>query len=314
MKLRAMLVTGAALLGCLAMAPSAAANHHYVSITEVYAGNNSGQENREFVELQFLAGGQNILDSTGARIRFYSADGLTTTAFTFDADPPNGQSQRTVLMATDDAETNFGVTADQAIANGNRISPDGGAVCFDSPVFPSIDCVAWGTYSNFMVLTSNADPVFASSITALSLVRTQARGCATLQEFADDTNDSAADFSTSAPPTPRPNSVTPTEHACTTGPVDPAPVRCGGLVATKTGTNGRDVIAGTAGKDVIVGLSGNDTIRGLAGNDVLCGSAGRDTLIGGGGRDRLLGQAGRDICKGGPKKDTARTCETKRTI
>jgi RTX calcium-binding nonapeptide repeat (4 copies) len=72
------------------------------------------------------------------------------------------------------------------------------------------------------------------------------------------------------------------------------PARCGGRVATITGTAGRDTLRGTTGRDVIAGLGGNDVIEGRGGNDVLCGGAGRDTLRGGPGRDRVSGGPGRD--------------------
>ena len=318
MKLRAMLVTGAALLGCLTMAPSASANHHYMVISEVAGGDNSASAGNEFVELQMLAGGQNVFLLYDAEIRFYDAEGFSTGEFAFSANPMFGQSQRTVLMATTAAATGMNPPPDEVIPDENRIRPAGGAVCFASSAFGGIDCVSWGNFTGAAKLPSepaaNADPNEDSIPLGGSIARTQARGCATLMEFADDTNDSAADFSPSATLTPRPNSVTPTEHACTTGGGGPTPGSCGGKTATKTGTNGAEVIVGTAGKDVVAALGGNDTVRGLAGNDLLCGGGGRDTLVGGGGRDRLLGQAGRDTCKGGPKRDVARTCEVKRTI
>ena len=47
----------------------------------------------------------------------------------------------------------------------------------------------------------------------MALRRKIGAGCATLLEAGDDTNNSAADFE-AVFPSPRPNSVTPTEHAC----------------------------------------------------------------------------------------------------
>jgi uncharacterized delta-60 repeat protein len=58
-------------------------------------------------------------------------------------------------------------------------------------------------------------------------------------------------------------------------------ITCNGVVATRVGTAGNNILMGTAGPDVIVGFDGNDTLYGLGGNDILCGDAGHDTLYGG---------------------------------
>jgi Ca2+-binding RTX toxin-like protein len=79
--------------------------------------------------------------------------------------------------------------------------------------------------------------------------------------------------------------------------------RCGGKVATLTGTAKRDRIVGTARRDVIAGLGGNDVLRGTAGRDILCGGKGRDRLVGGRGADRLIGGRGADLLIGGPRDD-----------
>jgi len=87
---------------------------------------------------------------------------------------------------------------------------------------------------------------------------------------------------------------------------------CMGVVATRVGTAGPDVITGTAGSDVIVGLGGNDRIYGLAGDDRICGGPGNDTIRpgagndrvrGGGGWDDILGGGGADILRGGAGAD-----------
>ncbi len=64
--------------------------------------------------------------------------------------------------------------------------------------------------------------------------------------------------------------------------------------ATKTGTNGHDVLYGTRGRDVIKGGDGNDTIIGRGGGDLLCGEAGNDNLYGRKGPDHLEGGLGND--------------------
>jgi hypothetical protein len=93
--------------------------------------------------------------------------------------------------------------------------------------------------------------------------------------------------------------------------------------AANEGTAAGETIEGTSGPDVIVGLDGADTVRGLGGNDVICGGGGNDKLIGGpgadtllgeGGKDKLTGSGGKDLCKGGPKPDTAASCEKKKSL
>jgi len=80
--------------------------------------------------------------------------------------------------------------------------------------------------------------------------------------------------------------------------------RCQGLVPTRVGTTGDDVLIGTAGRDVIMGLGGNDVITGAKGEDVVCGGAGNDNLAGNDGEDVLSGGFGNDVLDGGAGEDT----------
>lgn len=79
--------------------------------------------------------------------------------------------------------------------------------------------------------------------------------------------------------------------------------KCGGLVATKVGTNKSQVIRGTPRRDVIVAKGGVDRIYGEGGNDVICAGPGNDIIEGGPGKDRIFGEGGNDVLKGGPGKD-----------
>lgn len=83
----------------------------------------------------------------------------------------------------------------------------------------------------------------------------------------------------------------------------PPPVRCGGKIATKVGTAGRNRLTGTPRRDVIAALGGVDTVRGLGGNDLICAGRGKDTLIGGAGKDTLRGERGNDELRGGRGRD-----------
>ena len=78
--------------------------------------------------------------------------------------------------------------------------------------------------------------------------------------------------------------------------------RCAGLLPTRRGTSGDDVLRGGNGPDVIMGLGGNDLIEALNDDDVLCGGAGDDRLVGGNGQDRLLGGFGSDVLQVRPRR------------
>jgi len=78
---------------------------------------------------------------------------------------------------------------------------------------------------------------------------------------------------------------------------------CGGLMATKVGTNGKDTLIGTSGSDVIVALGGRDTIRGKGGDDFICAGTGNDKVNGGAGNDYIEGAKGKDTLNGAGGSD-----------
>ena len=279
-------------LAALAFASSAGASTHLIKIKEVFLGA-AGSD--AFVELQMYGSGQNLV--AGQKVDFYTETGsLLGSSPVFPDSVPNGQNQRTILIgdeAVDGRDLTYPMmTGATLLYNG------GGAVCFTG----SNDCVAWGNFtedpSDPLPGRTGTPALAATGIAAgSSLVRKINRGCRTLLEAKDDTDNSSADFVQTANPTPRGNSLPATGRRC---------VPCGGRLSTITGTNRRDILRGTPRADVIAGLGGNDTIRGLGGNDIICGGKGRDRLIGGKGRDRLIGGPGRDILRGGPGKDILR--------
>jgi hypothetical protein len=173
-----------------------------MSIREVYPGS-LAQPESEYVELQMWAAGQNHVE--GHVLRTYNASGGVTSTNTFAGDVSGSANQSTILLATSGAETEFGVSADTALAAG-KLDPVGGAVCWEN-----LDCVAWGNFSGS--LPSPAGAPAAAILDGMALRRTIAPGCATLLEPTDDHDNSAADFSPVFP-APRPNAVAPSERRC----------------------------------------------------------------------------------------------------
>jgi len=96
--------------------------------------------------------------------------------------------------------------------------PVSGAVCFEEPGVPivGIDCVAYGSFGD-TVSSPVGTPANVVPFESTSLTRSIAPNCPTLLEAADDTNNSVVDFA-AATPSPRANTVTPTETTCTPPP------------------------------------------------------------------------------------------------
>jgi hypothetical protein len=172
-----------------------------MSIREVYPGS-ALHQGSEYVELQMWSAGQNLVE--GHSLKTYSASGAPTGTTTFANDVARGTNQSTILLATPEAETEFGVAPDATMAPG--LDPAGGAACWES-----LDCVSWGGFSGS--LPSPAGSPAAGIPDGMALRRTIVPGCATLLEPTDDRDNSAADFA-AVFPAPRPNSVAPTERAC----------------------------------------------------------------------------------------------------
>lgn len=187
-------------------APSAPATFHLISVREVYPGS-AASPNAEYVELQMYSSGQH--EVAGHVIRTYDATGALMKANKFPSDVTNIANQSTLLLATPEAEAEFGIAPDGALAPSGQLDPAGGAVCWES-----FDCVSWGSFAGS--LPSPAGTPAGAIPDGMALRRTIAPGCATLLEEADDRDNSNADFP-AAFPNPRPNSVAPSEHACSSG-------------------------------------------------------------------------------------------------
>src|SRR5262249_23435710 len=80
------------------------------------------------------------------------------------------------------------------------LSKDGGAVCYLSAYFGPLDCVGWGNINFPSGAPSPIGTPEAAIPTDMMLERSIAANCPTLFDTADDTNNSDADFSPTAPP------------------------------------------------------------------------------------------------------------------
>lgn len=192
---------------------TAAASFHFMKISEVGRGSTGAGFNDAFVELQMYAAGQNFV--SGKELRFYDAAGNLAATFILPGNAASGQNQRTILIGDTGAPGPGGDFTDTAMAG--RVGSSS-AICFVDPVPATddlIDCVAWGAFDDSAQATRLPVGTPASApASGQSLTRSIMPGCPTLLQAADDTNDSATDFALGTP-SPRLNSVTPTESACT---------------------------------------------------------------------------------------------------
>jgi hypothetical protein len=186
------------------LAAPASATFHLTMLREIYAGGSgiNGAAD-EYVEIQAYEPLQNRMG--GRVVSLYEADG-TRHDVTIPADVPKPQSQRTTLLATAGAQARFGVEPDATIPTAS-LDPFAGAVCFEV-----IDCVTWGSYTG-PTMGPAGDPAATIPVDS-ALRRTIGRGCPSLLDPPDDTDDSAADFSVVPDPDPRPNLAPVEETRC----------------------------------------------------------------------------------------------------
>lgn len=196
----------------LLTAGSASAAFHLMKVSEVYPGTALNPDGA-FIELQMTSAGQNQV--SGHAVTVYDAAGAPVATVPMGANVPNAQNNRTILLGDSNvSDRDFEANV------GTLIAPGGGAVCFADASPP--DCVAWGSFVEPMSFpgATGAPAVPGGIPDGQSISRTKARGCPTLLEEVDDTDDSATDFALGAP-SPRPNTGAVTEQPCSGG---PAPV------------------------------------------------------------------------------------------
>ncbi len=99
-----------------------------MSIREVYPGT-AVEPGAEYVELQMWNAGQNLVGGhTLSHLRRRRHRQPTTV---LPSDVPNGANQSTVLIATPEAEAEFGIVADAPLSPSDQLDPAGGAVCWE---------------------------------------------------------------------------------------------------------------------------------------------------------------------------------------
>ncbi|MET0559347.1 MAG: hypothetical protein ABW065_11830 [Solirubrobacterales bacterium] len=210
MRLRWLSCSLALAVASLGLAASpAAATFHLMEIREVYAGS-AASPGSEYVELQMYAAGQNLVG--GHFLRAYGPTGNVLATDAFPADVKGGDDQSTLILATPEAESQFGIVADGPLSPSGQLDPSGGAVCWET-----IDCVSWGSFSGSLPSPTGSPATPGGIPDAMALRRLISPGCATLLEPTDDHDNSAADFS-AVFPGPRPNSSPASERPCESSP------------------------------------------------------------------------------------------------
>jgi hypothetical protein len=206
------MLLGGALVLLVASAP-ASASFHEMKIREISAG--TGVPDSSYVEIQMYTAGQNFL-SGGAKFEVCvnSSCSLLPAEFEGFTNVANGANQATVLFG----DSGIPAASKDFDADLNLDGSTGaGAVCYVSePGFS--DCASWGGFAANSFLSSSygtSPGTPAPTLTAGSALRRSiSRGCPTLLEASDDTDDSVADFAVTSPG-PRKNSAVPTETPCT---------------------------------------------------------------------------------------------------
>jgi hypothetical protein len=156
----------------------------------------------------------------GHHLVTYNANGTVADDFTMPSNvSPTSRSNARILITAPGYAAAFptGPATNEADASMN-LSPSGGAVCWVEGSPP--DCVAWGNFTGPLpahtpplVVGSPASPAGVTAGKALR--RSITPNCATILEEADDTDNSATDFSEQTP-NPRDNASPITETDCVT--------------------------------------------------------------------------------------------------
>jgi uncharacterized protein (TIGR03382 family) len=180
-------ITSLALVLLTALPGRAEAGFHLMKVTEVFAGSPAAP-NAQYVVLQMFSANQNFV--SGHSVVVYDAADNPVGTFTFGGSVAGNTNQSKILVATTEAATLFGVTADLTMTA--VVQAAGGKVCFDA-----IDCVAWG---NFGVVDAKVGTPAAAIPVARALIRRlDISGSGTTLQDLDDTDQSLNDFRAGLP-------------------------------------------------------------------------------------------------------------------
>jgi hypothetical protein len=202
----AALSTAVALALSAAFAGSASAIYHQNMVTEVHQG---AGDVGDYVELQAYTPGQNLV--ANHYVITYDGGSNAFSTFLIPTNVANGANQATILIANDGTVPG----ADFNAADNLKVVNANGGVCFQDTIAIAIDCVRWGSPIGDLPSPAGTPlPLAGGAIPdGGSISRKLTRGCATLLDPADDTNNSAADFAL-ATPSPRNNAAPITETPC----------------------------------------------------------------------------------------------------
>lgn len=185
---------------------------HLMKLTEVLAGTSTVPD-AHFIEMQMHADNQRFV--AGHEVAVFDATGAEIAAFTFTEPLANGANQAHVLLATEQAESEFGVEADLVITP--VLTAGGGSACFRSADGGLIDCASWGNYSGDDAETGTPFNQTLGLLPGQSMQRVITGGSdPEALDAEDDTNDSEGDFEASEPnpennagaePEPEPDTV-----------------------------------------------------------------------------------------------------------
>lgn len=192
---RGLIVVALASGSVVTVANPAHALFHLMMVTEVLAGT-STSPNAQFIEMQMYSDNQRFL--TGHEVVVFDAAGDEVATYTFTGPVADGANQAFVLIATPEAETEFGIEADLAMTP--DLTGSGGRACFRGADGGMIDCASWGNYSGDDSDTGTAFNSALGLLPGQSMNRITSGGSdPEALDAQDDTNDSEADFEAGSP-------------------------------------------------------------------------------------------------------------------
>jgi hypothetical protein len=118
----------------------ASASNQLIKVVEVFPGT-IAQPSAQYVVLQMYEANENLTSTLNVAV--YDATDTFVTSFTFANNVPNAAYGAKILIATPQADTLFGTTADLAMTASLPLA--GGAVCWGIGTF-YYDCFSWGSF------------------------------------------------------------------------------------------------------------------------------------------------------------------------